>query len=80
MNFGVRVSLGLIALFICMVFFLRALHQDSSTPPLTQELYTFHAFTKTFGHCLFSCAAPFVWYFLPHEIRHIQSTTAVKAL
>ena len=29
-------------LFICLTFSVSTLHQDSSTPPLTQELYTFH--------------------------------------
>ena len=37
-----------------------------------------HIKTKTFGHCSFSHAAPSVWNFLPHEIRHIQSATAFK--
>ena len=37
-----------------------------------------HILTKTFGHSSFSHAAPSVWNSLPHEIRHIQSTTAFK--
>ena len=37
-----------------------------------------HIKTKTFGHSSFSHAAPSVWNSLPHEIRHIQSTTAFK--
>ena len=33
----------------------------------------------TFGHSSFCpCAAPSVWNSLPHEIRHIQSTTVFK--
>ena len=38
-----------------------------------------HIKTKTFGHRSFSHAAPSVWNPLPHETRHIQSTTAIKA-
>ena len=34
--------------------------------------------TKMFGHRSFSHAAPSVWNSLPHEIRHIQSATALK--
>ena len=37
-----------------------------------------HMKTKTFGHCSFSHAAPSVWNSLPHESRHIHSTTAFK--
>ena len=37
-----------------------------------------HKKTKTFGHCPFSHAAPSTWNSLPHEIRHIQSTTAFR--
>ena len=37
-----------------------------------------HIKTKTFGHRSFSYAASSVWNSLPHEIRHIQSTIAVK--
>ena len=35
-----------------------------------------HIKTETFGHRSFSHAVPSVWNSLPHEIRHIQSTTA----
>ena len=65
-------------LFICLTFSVSTLHQDSSTPLLTQELYAFRTLTKTFGHRSFSHATPSVWNSLPHEIRHIQSTTAFK--
>ena len=37
-----------------------------------------HMKTETFGHRLFSHAAPSVWNSLPHDIRHIQSVTAFK--
>ena len=62
-------------LFICLTFSVSTLHQDSSTPLLTQELYAFRTLTKTFGHRSFSHAVPSVLNSLPHEIRHIQSTT-----
>ena len=52
----------------------RQLHfsSDSRTLPIL------HIKTKAFGHRSFSHAAPSVWNSLPHEIRHIQSTTAFK--
>ena len=37
-----------------------------------------HIKTETFGHRSFSHAAASVWNSLPHEIRHIQSVTALK--
>ena len=42
----------------------------------SRTLHIPHTKTKTFGHRLFSHAAPSIWNSLPHEIRHIQSATA----
>ena len=61
----------------CLTSFVCTPPQDSSAPPLTQELIP-HMKTETFGHCSFSYAAPSVWNFLPREIGHIQSATAFK--
>ena len=46
-----------------------ALHQDSSIPPLTQELYTFHMLRPTHLDIdrSFYTAAPSVWNSLPQS-------------
>ena len=50
----------------------RQLHSSSDS----RTLHIPHIKTKTFGRRSFSHAAPSVWNSLPHEIRHIQLTTA----
>ena len=66
-------------LFICLTFSMSPLHRDKSAPLLTARTLRIPQIkTKTFGHRTFYYAAPFVWNSLPREIRHIQSTTALK--
>ena len=54
----------------------RQLHSSSDSGTLRIP----HIKTKTFGHHSFSHAVPSNWNSLPHEIRHIQSTTAFKTV
>ena len=59
---------------LCVYFLLRQLRSSSDSRALRIP----HIKTKRFGHRSFSHATSSVWNSLPHEIRHIQSTTAFK--
>ena len=57
-----------------------SLSRQLRSPSDSGTLRILHIKTKTFGHRSFSHAVPSVWNSLPHEIRHIQSTTAFKTV
>ena len=69
--------------FICLIWFMCTLHQNSSAPLLTQTLHIPYDHNDETRrpcqcHCSFSYSAPSAWKSLPLEIRCTQSTIALK--